>query len=60
LQSDYSVNPARMTAGGRGEFLPKADNETSEGRSMNRRTEIIVTPRLDEFFSLMAGPEAGK
>jgi len=59
LQSDYGVNPARMTAGGRGEFLPKADNSTTEGRSMNRRTEIIVTPRLDEFFSLMA-PAAGE
>ena len=54
LQNDYSVNPARMTAGGRGEYLPKGDNSTEEGRSMNRRTEIIVTPRLDEFFQMMA------
>lgn len=59
LQKDYAVNPSRMTAGGRGEYLPKADNETSEGRSMNRRTEIIVAPRLDEFFEMMATP-AGK
>lgn len=60
LQNDYSVNPARMTAGGRGEYMPKADNTTTVGRSINRRTEIIVTPRLDEFFSLMAAPEEGK
>ncbi len=60
LQKDYNVDPSRMTAGGRGQYLPKADNETSEGRSMNRRTEIIVTPRLDEFFQLMAEPGAGK
>lgn len=58
LQKDFDVNPARMTAGGRGEYLPKADNATAEGRATNRRTEIIVTPRLDEFFSLMAGGDA--
>lgn len=57
LQSDYGVNPARMTAGGRGEFVPKADNSTESGRSMNRRTEIIVAPRLDEFFQMMAPSE---
>ncbi len=54
LQNDYAVNPSRMTAGGRGEHLPKADNSTEEGRAMNRRTEIIVTPKLDEFFQMMA------
>jgi chemotaxis protein MotB len=59
LQKEYDVNPARMTAGGRGQYLPKSDNSTAEGRSTNRRTEIIVTPKLDEFFSLMA-PASGK
>lgn len=59
LQKEYDVNPARMTAGGRGQYLPKSDNSTSEGRAANRRTEIIVTPKLDEFFSLMA-PSAEK
>jgi chemotaxis protein MotB len=59
LQKDYEVNPARMTAGGRAQYLPKADNSTAEGRAENRRTEIIVTPKLDEFFSLMA-PTAEK
>jgi len=56
LQKNYDVNPQRMTAGGRGEYLPKADNETTEGRSQNRRTEIIITPKLDQFFELLAEP----
>lgn len=56
LQDKYEVNPQRMTAGGRGEYLPKADNETSQGRSVNRRTEIIITPKLDQFFDLLAEP----
>ena len=53
LQNDYNVDPARMTAGGRGEYVPKADNSTSEGKKINRRTEIIILPKLDEFFKLM-------
>ena len=53
LQQDYGVEPGRMTAGGRGEYVPKASNETVEGRSTNRRTEIIILPKLDEFFSLL-------
>ena len=60
LQTKYSVMPERMTAGGRGEYLPKADNETTQGRSLNRRTEIIILPKLDEFFSLLADDEAGE
>ncbi|MEM1219312.1 MAG: OmpA family protein [Bacteroidota bacterium] len=54
LQNKYNVDPARMTAGGRAEYIPKADNETSEGRSTNRRTEIIVLPKLEQFFELLA------
>jgi len=57
LQNDYYVSPERMTAGGRSEFVPKADNETSGGRSENRRTEIIITPKLDQFFKLLEGPK---
>ena len=53
LQSDFGVNPARMTAGGRSEFLPKESNLTLEGKSANRRTEIIILPKLDEFMKLM-------
>ena len=59
LQSKFGVDPERMTAGGRGEFEPQSANSSRTGRKMNRRTEIIVTPRLDQFFSLMAAP-AGK
>ena len=56
LQTKYDVRPERMTAGGRGEYLPKADNETSAGKSLNRRTEIIIMPKLEEFFELLAEP----
>jgi chemotaxis protein MotB len=57
LQTQYGVNPARLTAGGRSEFVPKASNATDVGRSVNRRTEIILTPKLDEFFELLV-PES--
>jgi chemotaxis protein MotB len=53
LQSKYSVDPSRMTAGGRSEYLPKTTNENAAGRAANRRTEIIITPKLDQFFDLM-------
>ncbi|WP_310587079.1 OmpA/MotB family protein [Tellurirhabdus bombi] len=55
LQSKFAVRPERLTAGGRGEFEPKDDNTTSAGRRVNRRTEIILTPKLDQFFGLIAG-----
>lgn len=58
LQDEYNVDPKRMTAGGRSEFIPKASNETREGRSTNRRTEIVITPKLDEFFELLEAPTA--
>lgn len=53
LQNDFGVNPARLTAAGRGEYNPIADNETEYGRQRNRRTEIIITPQLDEFLDLI-------
>ncbi len=56
LQTKHGVDPARMTAGGRSEYIPKATNETAEGRSLNRRTEIIILPKLDEFFELLTPP----
>ncbi len=56
LQTEYFVSPERLTAAGRSEFLPKAMNTTPEGRSANRRTEIIITPRLDQFFQLLESP----
>lgn len=52
LQKKYEVAPDRMTAGGRGEFIPKASNESAEGRAQNRRTEIIILPDLEQFFRL--------
>ena len=53
LQNDFGVDPARLTAGGHGEWLPKASNDTPEGRSINRRTEVILLPKLDQFNKLM-------
>lgn len=54
LQDKYGVDASRMTAGGRSEFVPKTVNDSREGRSLNRRTEIILLPKLDQFFGLMA------
>lgn len=59
LQSKYGVEPSRMTAGGRSEYLPKAGNDTERGKALNRRTEIIITPRLDQFMQLLE-PQNGK
>lgn len=53
LTNDYKIAPTRMTASGKGEFLPKSDNETAEGRAKNRRTEIILSPKLDELMELL-------
>ena len=56
LTDDYGVYPERLTAAGRSEFIPKEGNETAEGRSKNRRTEIVITPKLDQFFALLESP----
>jgi len=56
LQTTYNVDPKRLTAGGRGEFNPIADNTTDFGKSQNRRTEIIITPKLDQFMTLIGKP----
>lgn len=53
LQKRYGVAPERMTAGGRSEFVPKASNATADGKSQNRRTEIVILPKLDQFFQLL-------
>ncbi|CAH0226428.1 OmpA family protein [Chryseobacterium sp. WG14] len=53
LQTQFGVDPARMTAGGRSEYNPKATNMSVSGRGENRRTEIIIMPKLDEFMKLM-------
>jgi len=53
LQNDYGVDPKRLTAGGRGEYNPLATNDTTLGKQRNRRTQIIITPKLDEFMELI-------
>ena len=53
LQNQYGVDPKRLTAGGRGEYNPIADNNTEVGKQRNRRTQIIITPKLDEFMDLI-------
>lgn len=53
LQNDFGIKPSRLTAGGRGEYNPVADNDSDLGRSKNRRTEIIITPKLDQFMDLI-------
>ena len=53
LQNNYGVDPKRLTAGGRGEYNPLVDNSTDVGRQRNRRTQIIITPKLDQFMDLI-------
>ena len=53
FQKQYGLDPAQMTAAGRAEFRPIADNATAEGRSQNRRTRIVILPQLDQFFKLL-------
>ena len=53
LQNQYGVDPKRLTAAGRGEYNPIADNNTELGRQRNRRTQIIITPKLDQFMDLI-------
>lgn len=53
LQTTYGVDPKRLTAGGRGEYNPIADNNTDAGKVKNRRTQIIITPKLDQFMDLI-------
>nr|WP_121271061.1 flagellar motor protein MotB [Pedobacter schmidteae] len=61
LQNTYGVDPKRLTAGGRGEYNPVAANDTDTGKSKNRRTQIIITPKLDQFMELIdKAPEAKK
>ena len=62
LQNDFGVDPARLTAGGRGEYNPIASNDTAAGRQLNRRTQIIITPSLDQFMDLIdkAPADSGK
>jgi len=56
LQEEHYVAPERLVASGRSEYIPKAENDTESGRSLNRRTEIVITPRMDQFFELLEAP----
>lgn len=61
LQTKYGVNPQRLSAAGRGEYNPIADNDTELGRQRNRRTQIIITPKLDQFMELIdKAPESSE
>ena len=62
LQEHYGVDPKRLTAGGRGEYNPIASNSSELGKQRNRRTQIIITPKLDQFMDLIdkAPNESGK
>jgi chemotaxis protein MotB len=53
LQTTYNVDPKRLTAGGRGEYNPLTSNDTPAGKARNRRTQIIITPKLDQFMELI-------
>lgn len=53
LQNNYGVDPKRLTAAGRGEYNPIATNSTAEGKALNRRTQIIITPELNQFMELI-------
>lgn len=57
LQEKYQVDPSRMTAGGRSYYVPKIQGQSDSARKENRRTEIIITPKLDQFFELLQYPE---
>lgn len=60
LQNKYNVDPKRLTAGGRGEYNPVAPNDSEAGKIKNRRTQIIITPKLDQFMDLIEkAPEKG-
>lgn len=57
LQNKFGIDPKRMTAGGRGEYVPLQSNDTAEGKAANRRTRIVILPQLDQFFQLLEKPQ---
>lgn len=60
LETEHYVDPQRLTAAGRSEYIPKAGNDSSSGRGLNRRTEIVITPKMDQFFKLLETPALKK
>ncbi|MES2827531.1 MAG: OmpA family protein [Bacteroidota bacterium] len=57
LQNEYNIPPVKMTAAGRGEYVPVAGNDSEAGKSSNRRTRIVILPQLDQFFKLLENPK---
>lgn len=57
LQNTYNINPARITAAGRSEYVPVASNDAPDGKALNRRTRIVILPELDQFFKLLETPQ---
>ena len=53
LQDTYGIDPKRMTAAGRSEYIPVVENNSAENRAANRRTRIVILPQLDQFFQLL-------
>jgi chemotaxis protein MotB len=53
LQNDFGIEPQRLVASGRGEYVPLTGNDTAEGRSTNRRTRILVLPKIDQFYDMI-------
>jgi len=60
LIKNYNVNPLQIQPSGRGEYMPVDDNKTAEGRSKNRRTEIIMAPKLDKLFQMLQSSEESR
>jgi chemotaxis protein MotB len=60
LQNQFKIDPQRMTAGGRGEYIPVQANATAEGKAANRRTRIVILPQLDQFFQLLEANTTAK
>ena len=60
LQESYNINPNRLIAAGRGEYNTLASNDTEEGRAINRRTRIIILPKLNQFYDLLDPKMASK
>jgi len=58
LQNQFKIDPKRMTAGGRSEYLPVASNDNTAGKAANRRTRIVILPQLDQFFKLLETPQS--
>jgi chemotaxis protein MotB len=56
LQNEYNIPAAKMTAAGRGEYVPVASNDSDSGKASNRRTRIVILPQLDQFFKLLEKP----